>query len=262
MKPARTSALGRDEPFRVDAGLVRHPCHTMPPIDRQRRRFQGAALLALAAALGACGSGGDRPAPVATVDADGTTTINAGDLASNLAAHPLAALSTEEAASLVFMRQEEQLAHDVYIVSASLWASPIFANIAASESTHSAAVKALIDRYQLADPLAGLPSGRFASSVFQTLYDTLAAASRVSLRDALKVGLQIEELDIRDITVQKTGIDNADILMVYDNLLRGSRNHLRAFWKVLTQQGGTYVPQTISQAEFDAIVSSPIETGP
>jgi hypothetical protein len=50
--------------------------------------------------------------------------------------------------------------------------------------------------------------------------------------------------------------------MVYDNLLRGSRNHLRAFMKVLVQQGGSYVPQYISQAEFDAIVNSPVETGP
>jgi hypothetical protein len=32
--------------------------------------------------------------------------------------------------------------------------------------------------------------------------------------------------------------------------------------KLLTQQGGHYVPQYISQAEFDAIVGSPIETGP
>jgi hypothetical protein len=88
------------------------------------------------------------------------------------------------------------------------------------------------------------------------------ATSRTSLVEALKVGAQIEELDIRDITVQKVGIDNADFLMVYDNLLRGSRNHLRAFMKVLVQQGGSYVPQYISQAEFDAIVSSPVETGP
>lgn len=46
------------------------------------------------------------------------------------------------------------------------------------------------------------------------------------------------------------------------NLLRGSRDHLRAFMKVLTQQGGTYVPQYISQTEFYAIVNSPVETGP
>lgn len=43
--------------------------------------------------------------------------------------------------------------------------------------------------------------------------------------------------------------------------MRGSRNHLRAFMKVLTQLGGTYTPQYISQEAFDAIVNSAVETG-
>lgn len=204
-----------------------------------RRAFHAClavALAALTAGLVACG-GGDDPGPVMDVDANGTSTFNAGNLAAQLATYPLSALSTAEADSLAF-------------------------NISASEATHSAAVKTLLDRYQLADPLAGLASGTFRTPAFQSLYNSLVATSRISLVEALKVGVQIEELDMRDITVQKAGIDNADILMVYDNLLRGSRNHLRAFMKVLTQQGGTYVPQYISQAAFDAIVNSPVETGP
>ena len=229
-----------------------------------RRGFHAslaAVLAVLTAGLGACG-GGDDLGPVMGVDANGTSTFNAGNLATQLATYPLSALSTAEADSLAFMREEEQLAHNVYAVSATLWSPPVFANISASEATHSAAVKALLDRYQLADPLAGLANGTFKTPAFQSLYSSLVAASRVSLIEALKVGAQIEELDMRDITVQKAAIDNADILMVYDNLLRGSRNHLRAFMKVLTQQGGIYVPQYIGQAEFDAIVNSPVETGP
>lgn len=196
-----------------------------------------------------------------TVDENGVSTIVAGSMSATLATFPLSPLSTTEAASLAFMRQEEQLAHDVYITSAARWPQPLFGNIATSEATHSAAVKALLDRYQQADPLAGLANGVFLTPAFQLLYDKLVAASVVSLVAALQVGLEIEELDIRDITAQKSGIDNADILMVYDNLARGSRNHLRAFWKVLRLQGGTYVPKYISQAEFDAIVSTPVETG-
>ena len=223
--------------------------------------FLAVALAVLTAGLVACG-GSDDPGPVMGVDANGTSTFNAGNLAAQLATYPLSALSTAEADSLAFMREEEQLAHDVYAVSGTLWSPPVFANITASEATHSAAVKALLDRYQQADPLAGLANGTFRTPAFQSLYNSLLATSRVSLIEALKVGAQIEELDMRDITVQKAAIDNADILMVYDNLLRGSRNHLRAFMKVLIQQGGTYVPQYISQAEFDAIVNSPVETGP
>lgn len=228
-----------------------------------KRRIFNASVAGFLLAGGLVGCGGsDDPVPVLAVDASGTSTINADVLAARLATYPLSPLSTAEVASLLFMREEEQLAHDVYAVSATLWAPPIFANITASEATHAAAVKTLLDRYQLADPLAGLPNGSFKTPAFQALYDSLVAASRVSLIEALKVGVEIEELDIRDITAQKAGIDNADILMVYDHLLRGSRNHLRAFMKVLTLQGGTYVPKYISQAEFDAIVNTPIETGP
>lgn len=97
--------------------------------------------------------------------------------------------------------------------------------------------------------------------MFQTLYTDLVAASGVSLVAAVKVGVQIEELDISDLASRKAASHNADILFVYDNLLRGSRNHLRAYMSVLAQQGGSYTPQYISQAEFDAILNSPMEKG-
>jgi hypothetical protein len=226
-----------------------------------RRKFSGLVLALGVSVLTACGGGGDAAPQVMTVDTSGNSSIDPSALETQLDTYPLAPLSTAEAASLAYMREEEQLAHDVYAVSAGLYALPVFANITLSEATHSAAVKALLDRYQQADPLLGLPNGSFKTAAFQTLYDTLVAASQVNVIEALRVGVEIEELDMRDIAAQKTDIDNADILMVYDNLLRGSRNHLRAYVKVLTQQGGTYVPQYISQAEFDAIVNSPIETG-
>ncbi len=216
--------------------------------------------LALSALVVACG-GGDGAAPVLNVDATGVSTFDAQALAATLSTYPVSPLSTAEADSLAYMREEEQLAHDVYAVSAALWAPAVFANITTSEATHSAAIKALLDRYQQVDPLAGLPNGTFQTPAFQTLYNDWVQASRISLIEALKVGVQIEELDMRDIVAQKAGIDNADVLMVYDNLLRGSRNHLRAYMKVLIQQGGSYVPQYITQAEFDAIVGSAVENG-
>ena len=55
------------------------------------------------------------------VDANGTSTFNAGNLAAQLPTYPLSALSPAEADSLAVMREEEQLAHDVYAVSAALW---------------------------------------------------------------------------------------------------------------------------------------------
>lgn len=227
------------------------------------RSFQWLALASMAAALAGCGGGSEAPGAAMSVNAEGMSTFNSAALAANLASYPLQTLSSAESAGLSFMRDEERLAQAVYTASAARWpALPSFNNIAASEATHTAAIKSLLDRYQIADPAAGLALSSFAPAVFQTLYANLTAASNASQIDALKVGVQIEELDIRDIVVRKADVDNADILLVYDQLLKGSRNHLRAYMRVLTQQAGTYTPQYITQAEFDAIVNSPMETGP
>jgi hypothetical protein len=196
------------------------------------------------------------------VNADGVSSFNASTLAATLASYPVQTLSAAESEGLVYMREEEELAHAVYVASAARWPTlPSFANIAPSEATHTAAVKTLLDRYQLADPLSGLPLGSFQAPLFQTLYTQLTTASEASQVEALKVGVQIEELDISDIAARQASVDNTDIALVYDNLLRGSRNHLRAYMRVLVQQGGSYTPQYISQAAFDAIVNSPMEPG-
>jgi hypothetical protein len=217
-----------------------------------RTPFRAAAGLLVIGLLAACG-GGDDPGPVMAVDASGASSFDAGNLAAWLETYPLEPLSAAEADSLVAMRQEEQLAHDVGAVSAAIWPVPIIARITSSEATHAAAVQALLDRYGRADPLAGLPGGRFDTVALQSLHDTLADASRISALEALKSGVQIDELCIRDLTDQKAAIDNADILMVYDLLLIASRNHLRAHMTELTRLGGSYQPRYLSQAEFDAI---------
>ena len=224
------------------------------------RRFTLTALRV--ATLAACGGGSDDIGPAMGVNGSGMSSFDSGVLATTLQSYPMQTVTAEEAEGLAYMREEEQLAQAVYLANAARWPTvQVFANVASSEATHTSAVKALLDRYTLADPLAGLSVGTFHTPLFQTLYSDLVAASRVSLLAALKVGVQIEELDISDLASRRAATDNADIQLVYDNLERGSRNHLRAYMSVLVQQGGSYTPQYISQAEFDGIVNSPMEKG-
>jgi len=49
--------------------------------------------------------------------------------------------------------------------------------------------------------------------------------------------------------------DNEDIRMVYENLLRGSRNHMRSFDKQIVKNGGAYTAQYLTQAEIDEILA-------
>jgi len=95
------------------------------------------------------------------------------------------------------------------------------------------AVKTLLDRYDLEDPAAGTVVGVFTNATLQELYEQLIDEGSQSLADALRVGATIEEIDILDLEERIAQTDNRDIELVYKNLMRGSRNHLRAFGSTL-----------------------------
>jgi len=174
---------------------------------------------------------------------------------------PTAQLSDAEIENLLFMREEEKLARDVYLTLSQSWGLPIFQNIARSETTHMAALKTLIDRYGLADPALS-ETGVFTDPTLQQLYDQLVSEGSQSLADALRVGAAIEEIDILDLQTHLAETEQADIQQVYGLLLKGSRNHLRAFTTTLQRQTGqTYQPQYLDPADYEDIVSSPMETG-
>jgi hypothetical protein len=222
-----------------------------------------AALMAIVI-LSACedvGNGGGNGGPPLVVEENGVSSFSGTALTSSILALPVETLNATEQSSLAYMREEEKLAHDAYVYLDGLWGSSLraFGNIANSESTHAEAVRQLLLRYNQADPAATLGAGEFANATLQGLYRQLTVAGIPTLIDALKVGAAIEELDMVDINRALADIDNQDIRLVYDNLLKGSRNHLRAFVKTLAQQGVVYTPQYLPQADFDAIVSTPIE---
>ncbi len=142
-------------------------------------------------------------------------------------------LSQEERDGLIHMRIEEKLARDVYIVMGELWNHKVFLNIQQSEQKHMEAVKRLLDKYSVPDPLATDSVGVFPDPQFQLLYDQYILQGNQSLQEALLVGKAIEELDIADLTFQLTFVDNPDIIRVYQNLKAASENHLAAFLRCL-----------------------------
>ena len=171
-------------------------------------------------------------------------------------------LSEEEINSLVFMREEEKLAHDVYVAMYDLWGLPLFQNIAKSEQTHMDAIKGLLDTYNIPDPADNSLTGVFQDSDLQSLYDELVDLGAKSLSDALKVGAAIEEIDILDLQESLEFVNNNAVRQVYENLLKGSENHLRAFTNTLEKETGeVYTPQYLSEDAYDEIVSSPANRG-
>jgi hypothetical protein len=170
-------------------------------------------------------------------------------------------LTQAEADGLVFMREEEKLARDVYASLYLTWNLPVFNNISMSEQSHFDAIGVLLQRYDIADP-AKDQAGVFTNPDLQTLYNDLIAQGKQSLPDALKVGAAIEEIDILDLQTRLAQTQRADIQQVYQNLEQGSRNHLNAFVRTLELlTGETYSSQYLSIDEFTEIVTTPAGQG-
>ena len=164
-------------------------------------------------------------------------------------------LTVDEIADILFMREEEKMARDVYLALYDLWAIPAFQNIAASEQAHMDVMLGLINTYGLTDPVGSNEAGIFTDPTLQALYAELIEDGRQSAADALLVGAVVEEIDILDLQGSLAQTHREDIVAVYHNLLAGSENHLRAFvssWE--RQTGEVYQPQHLHENDYADIM--------
>ena len=210
--------------------------------------------LMMSAVLGLAGCGGD------------TAGGGGGGSGSNAAAVPvvLQPLTLAEADTLSFVREEEKMARDVYLTLYDQWANATFQTIATrSEQKHMDKVKLLLDAAGLPDPVLSDAVGVFSNSAIADLYLQLVARGSTSSTEALAVGAYIEEYDIEDlqqaITEAVAGTNQVALIAAYDNLMCGSRNHLRSFVGQIEANGVTYQAQLLPQATVDWIVDSPQE---
>jgi len=166
-----------------------------------------------------------------------------------------------EKEGILLIREEEKLARDVYLTLYDKWNLKIFINIAHSEKTHMEAVKLLLERYGIKDPVGKDIVGVFENERLQELYDELVAKGSESIKQALIASATVEELDIYDLKELLSKTNNDDIKIVYQNLLKGSRNHLRSFNKQLENKGISYTAKYLSQKEYDEIAGSAQQRG-
>lgn len=162
--------------------------------------------------------------------------------------------------SLPYMREEEKLAHDVYVNMYEMWSLPVFRNISRSEAYHTNTIKGLLDYYELEDP--ALPNiGEFTNPYLQQLYTDLMNIGNASVVDALVVGATIEEVDIIDLRDAIENCSEDTIVAVYSRLKRASGFHLKAFVAQLAFRDYVYTPQYLTQEEFDEIINETVVGG-
>ena len=75
------------------------------------------------------------------------------------------------------MREEEKLARDIYLMMAEEWGLIVFTNIARAEQTHMDAVKNLLDKYEVPDPVLdespATEGSEFSDDLLESLFDEL-----------------------------------------------------------------------------------------
>jgi hypothetical protein len=138
-------------------------------------------------------------------------------------------LTDTEKSNILYLFEEEKLAHDIYVEMYNSFGAYIFNKISESEQRHMDSVAKLISKYELDDTVVYNGLGIFTNEDIQTLYDDLLKNGMQSLTSALEMGVAIVEMDIDDIERMQEDTDNADIQRVLSNLLDGSYNHLDAF---------------------------------
>ena len=193
--------------------------------------------------------------------------------------HAAEELDYNETTHLQFMREEEKLARDVYITFSEKYPqATVFQNITESEERHTSAVKNVLDYYSVPDPsvsdFVGVFTGDEWGWYFTEKFAELTAMGNEDLLAALHVGALIEELDMHDILLCPDVIvdeseeieddegcgyvytDKEPILVLYQHLISGSENHLRAFVKNIEKfiGEGNYEAQYLDQASVDDIL--------
>jgi hypothetical protein len=145
---------------------------------------------------------------------------------------PTAATSTTSRAAqtLLFGREEERMARDLYRAFAAKYPTAItFSHIAMSEQRHLDAMNALLASAGVPEPAATLTAGKYADPTIQALYDTWLAQGSASVDAAYQVGVALEKQDISDLEKAIAGDLPAATDRVLGNLLRASRQHLVAY---------------------------------
>ncbi len=101
------------------------------------------------------------------------------------------------------------------------------------------AVLNLINGFKITDNSNNNP-GEYTNQALKDLFVALKAKGDVSVAEALKVGVDIEIKDIKDLKDELAMVQNASIKTVYTNLSKGSEAHLKAFTWNLKVRGVVY----------------------
>jgi len=175
---------------------------------------------------------------------------------------PASPLTDAEMNDILSLQQSQKLQRDLYLYMAQQSrGNPLFTGLAQSADAVLSADNIILAKYNLTLPTGNAPA-TYSDPALQERYIYLTGQSGGTTPDQLTTAAMSEEIHIIELTTALGRADNADLRYIYNQELALSRNNLRTIVPQLAAFGTTYVPQYLTQDEFNAIVSGPMETVP
>lgn len=161
-------------------------------------------------------------------------------------------LTVRDVDDLNYLYDEERLAHDIYIELADKWELSIFENIAKSEKRHFEYLLVIYEKYGI--PVPKTFDGFYNYPELNIMYDRFFEGGTMTLESSLTLAANFEEYDIADLERYLKHTQNVDLILVYNSLLEGSKNHLRAIHRNLKKHGFDYEPIFLERRHFRQIM--------
>jgi hypothetical protein len=164
------------------------------------------------------------------------------------------ALTLADRETVLFVREQEKLARDVYAALSQTWRLDVFNTMIGSEEIHSDTLRTLLARHKLSDPSLRLAPGEFTQSDLKLLHDRLIARGKLSPLEALKACASIEEMEITGIGERLALAQAEDIQRTLEIIVQSDRHHLRSLVDAMRKLGHEYVPSRLSRDELSTIL--------
>lgn len=159
---------------------------------------------------------------------------------------------------ILYLVEQEKLAHDFYRSLDTMWVTDIFNRVANEEYVHVGKLSAVAAELMISVPnhFNEYPMGQFIDSKLRHLYTELMIAANFSLEDAYRTCANLEERKMVDLKMALKEPNFELENLTYKALLIGSEDNFKAFIRALNEMNSGYTPILMSPSEFEALTKN------
>ncbi|PIR78441.1 MAG: hypothetical protein COU28_01585 [Candidatus Magasanikbacteria bacterium CG10_big_fil_rev_8_21_14_0_10_36_16] len=188
------------------------------------------------------------------VDNDGIATISSQALYDQLGKHVGDKATQGDQMALPYMYESEKVAESLFLAWNTTHELPILFSLSQSHAEQKNVIEIVMGGLQVDLSSAVLEDGKFKDDNIQNLYNKLLPIGNEMRDKAYTSGLLLEESIITNIdTYLERGIDGLS-KTIFEAIKESSGKNMKVLNDLLIKDGATYVPQVLSQSEFDSFV--------